>query len=92
MSCFIFIKIFVIIYIYKIKKKKYIRIVQESEVCAMYYYWILDKETGEQDNFVDDIFYDIGTEIKINGIIYTIVDIAPAENKLVSCEDLKEWY
>ena len=58
----------------------------------MYYYWILDKETGEQDNFVDDIFYDIGTEIKINSIIYTIVDIAPAENKLVSCEDLKEWY
>ena len=58
----------------------------------MYYYWILNKETEEQDNFVDDIFYDIGTEIKINGIIYTIVDIAPAENKLVSCEDLKEWY
>ena len=58
----------------------------------MYYYWILDKETGEQDNFVDDIFYDIGTEIKIKGIIYTVVDIAPTEDKLVSCEDLKEWY
>ena len=58
----------------------------------MYYYWILDKETGEEDNFVDDIFYDIGTEIEISDTIYTIVDIAPAENKLVSCEDLKEWY
>ena len=58
----------------------------------MYYYWILNKETGEEDNFVDDFFYDIGTEIEISGIIYTIVDIAPAEDKLVSCEDLKEWY
>ena len=58
----------------------------------MYYYWILNKETGEEDNFVDDIFYDIGTEIEINGIIYTVVDIAPAEEELVSCEDLKEGY
>ena len=58
----------------------------------MYYYWILNKETGKEDNFVDDIFYDIGTEIEINGIIYTVVDIAPTEEELVSCEDLKEWY
>ena len=58
----------------------------------MYYYWILNKETGEEDNFIDDIFYDIGTEIEINGIIYTVVDIAPTEEELVSCEDLKEVY
>ena len=58
----------------------------------MYYYWILNKETGEQDNFVDDIFYDIGTKLEIKDAIYTIVDIAPAEEKLVSCEDLKERY
>ena len=58
----------------------------------MYYYWILNKETGEEDNFIDNIFYDIGTEIEINGIIYTVVDIAPAEEKLMSCEDLKEVY
>ena len=58
----------------------------------MYYYWILNKETGEEDNFIDDIFYDIGTEIEINGIIYTVVDIAPAEEELVSYEDLKEGY
>ena len=58
----------------------------------MYYYWILNKETGEEDNFIDDIFYDIETEIEINGIIYTVVDIAPAEEELVSCEDFKEVY
>ena len=58
----------------------------------MYYYWILNKETGEEDNFIDDICYDIGTEIEINGIIYTVVDIAPTEEELVSCEDLKEVY
>ena len=58
----------------------------------MYYYWILNRETGEQDNFVDDIFYDIGTKLEIKDAIYTIVDIAPAEDKLVSCADLKEWY
>ena len=58
----------------------------------MYYYWILNKETGGEDNFVDDIFYDIGTEIEIKDVIYTIVDIAPTEEELVSCEDLKEWY
>ena len=58
----------------------------------MYYYWILNKETGEEDNFIDNIFYDIGTEIEINGIIYTVVDIASAKEELVSCEDLKEVY
>ena len=58
----------------------------------MYYYWILNKETGEEDNFVDDIFYDIGTEIEIKDVTYTIVDIAPAEEELVSYEDLKEGY
>ena len=58
----------------------------------MYYYWILNKETGEQDNFVDDIFYDIGTEIEIKDVIYTIVDIAPTVEELVSYEDLKEGY
>ena len=58
----------------------------------MYYYWILNKETGEEYNFIDNIFYDIGTEIEINGIIYTVVDIASAEEELVSCEDLKEVY
>ena len=58
----------------------------------MYYYWVLNKETGEEDNFIDDIFYGIGTEIEINSSIYTVVDIAPAEEELVSCEDLKEGY
>ena len=58
----------------------------------MYYYWILNKETGEEDNFIDDIFYDIGTEIEIKDVIYTIVDIASTEEELVSCKDLKEGY
>ena len=58
----------------------------------MYYYWILNKETGEEDNFIDNIFYDIGTEIEIKGIIYTVVDIAPTEEELVPYEDLKEGY
>ena len=58
----------------------------------MYYYWILNKETGEEDNFIDNIFYDIGTEIEIKGIIYTVVDIAPTVEELVSYEDLKEGY
>ena len=58
----------------------------------MYYYWILNKETGEEDNFIDDIFYDIGTEIEIKDVIYTIVDVAPTEEGVVPCEDLKEGY
>ena len=58
----------------------------------MYYYWILNKETGEEDNFVDDFFYDIGTEIEIKNTMYTIIDIAFAEKELISCEDLKERY
>lgn len=58
----------------------------------MFYYWIQNAETGETDNFIDDIFYDIGTELKTGKDIYIVTDIASVEAKLVSCEDLKEWY
>ena len=58
----------------------------------MYYYWILNKETGEEDNFVDDFFYDIRTEIEIENTMYTIIDIAFTEKELIYCEDLKERY
>lgn len=58
----------------------------------MFYYWIQKAATGEKDNFIDDIFYDIGTELEMGEDIYIVTDIAPAEAKLVSCEDLKEWY
>lgn len=58
----------------------------------MYYYWIQNKLTGETDNFIDDTFYDIGTEIPLRGETYVVTDIAAAEAKVVTCEDLKGWY
>jgi hypothetical protein len=53
----------------------------------MFAYWGHYKETGKAYNFIEELFFDIGEEVKFSDGIVVIDDYAVEQN--ISCEEDK---